>query len=155
MPSNIAEEFEATILCADDTEAQRYVVMHVLRHAGFRVFEASSGRETLQMAERGPDLIVLDVNLPDISGIEVCRRIKSNPAIARTPILQVSATFVSTQSRVAGLEGGADAYLVQPIEPDELIATVRALLRVRRTDELLWKSQMQYRAFFDANPLPC
>lgn len=146
---------EGTILCADDTEAQRYAVARVLRRAGYRVIEASTGRQALEMTESGPDLVVLDVNLPDMSGIEVCRRIKSNEATARTPVLQVSATFVSTEARVAGLEGGADAYLVQPIEPDELTATVRALLRVRRADESLWKSQMQYRSFFEANPLPC
>ena len=70
-------------------------------------------------------------------------------------MLQVSATLVSTEARVAGLEGGADAYLVQPIDPDELTATIRALLRIRRADEALWQSQMQYRSFFEANPLPC
>ena len=70
-------------------------------------------------------------------------------------MLQVSATLVSTEARVAGLEGGADAYLTQPIEPKELIATVRALLRVRTAEEQLWKSQLEYRSFFEANPLPC
>jgi PAS domain S-box-containing protein len=154
LPPETVERPE-TILCADDTEAQRYAVARVLRRAGYRVIEASSGKQALEMTATGPDLVVLDVNLPDMSGIEVCRQIKSSEATARTPVLQVSATFVSTEARVAGLEGGADAYLVQPIEPNELTATVRALLRVRRTDELLWKSQMQYRAFFEANPLPC
>jgi PAS domain S-box-containing protein len=153
--SKTEDRIEGTILCADDTEAQRYAVARVLRRAGYRVIEASTGKQALEMTASGPDLVVLDVNLPDISGIEVCRQIKSNEATARTPVLQVSATLVSTEARVAGLEGGADAYLVQPIEPDELTATVRALLRVRRADELLWKSQMQYRAFFEANPLPC
>jgi PAS domain S-box-containing protein len=146
---------EGTILCADDTEAQRYAVSRILRRAGFRVIEASTGRQALELTATGPDLIVLDVNLPDMTGIEVCRCIKSSEATMRIPVLQVSATFVSTEARVAGLEGGADAYLIQPIEPDELTATVRALLRVRRADELLWKSQMQYRSFFEANPLPC
>jgi len=153
--SSSAASTEGTILCADDTEAQRYVLVHVLRKAGFQVLEAGTGRAALAMMEAAPDLVVLDVNLPDISGIEVCRKIKSNPSTARTPVLQISATFVSTEARVAGLEGGADAYLVQPIAPDELTATVRALLRIRRADESLWKSQLQYRSFFDANPLPC
>jgi PAS domain S-box-containing protein len=150
-----AEKFEGTILCADDTEAQRYAVSRVLRRAGFCVIEAQTGREALELSMTGPDLIVLDVNLPDINGIEVCRRIKANESTARTPVLQVSAVLVSTEARVAGLEGGADAYLVQPIDPDELTATIRALLRIRRADEALWKSQMQYRSFFEANPLPC
>lgn len=154
LPLEAAEGPGETVLCADDTEAQRYAVARVLRRAGYRVVEASNGKQALEMTATCPDLVVLDVNLPDISGIEVCRQIKSSEATARTPVLQISATLVSTEARVAGLEGGADAYLVQPVEPDELIATVRALLRVRRADELLWKSQIQYRAFFEANPLP-
>jgi PAS domain S-box-containing protein len=149
------ERTEGTILCADDTEAQRYAMARVLRRAGFRVIEASTARGALELSSTGPDLIVLDVNLPDMNGIEVCRHIKSNESTSRIPVLQVSATLVSTEARVAGLEGGADAYLVQPIDPDELTATIRALLRTRRADEALWKSQLQYRSFFEANPLPC
>jgi PAS domain S-box-containing protein len=144
-----------TILYADDTEAQRYAVSHILRRAGFKVLEARTGQQALEMSAQNPDLIVLDVNLPDISGIEVCKRIKASETTARVPVLQVSATLISTEARVAGLEGGADAYLTQPIEPQELIATVRALLRVRTSEEQLWKSQLQYRSFFEANPLPC
>lgn len=150
-----ADKLKETILYADDTEAQRYAVSRVLRNAGFRVLEARTGQQALEMSVSGPDLIVLDVNLPDISGIEVCKRLKAEATTARTPVLQVSATLVSTEARVAGLEGGADAYLTQPIEPKELIATVRALLRVRTAEEQLWKSQLQYRSFFEANPLPC
>jgi PAS domain S-box-containing protein len=153
--SGTAEKPGETILYADDTEAQRYAVSRVLRNAGFHVLEARTGQQALEMSTNGPDLIVLDVNLPDISGIEVCKRLKADEATARTPVLQVSATLVSTEARVAGLEGGADAYLTQPIEPKELIATVRALLRVRTAEEQLWKSQLQYRSFFEANPLPC
>ena len=149
------EKSEETILYADDTEAQRYAVSRVLRGAGFRVLEASTGHQALEMSGISPDLIVLDVNLPDMSGIEVCKRLKAEPTTARTPVLQVSATLVSTEARVAGLEGGADAYLAQPIEPQELIATVRALLRVRLAEEQLWKYQLPYRSFFEANPLPC
>ena len=146
---------EGTILYVDDTEAQRYAVSRVLRNAGFHVLEARTGQQALDMSNPSPDVIILDVNLPDISGIEVCKRLKAGESTARTPIMQVSATAVSTEARVAGLEGGADAYLTQPIEPQELVATVRALLRVRRSEEQLWKSQVQYRSFFEANPLPC
>jgi PAS domain S-box-containing protein len=153
--SDNAQKPEATILYADDTEAQRYAVGRVLRRAGFHVLEASTGRQALEMMPMRPDLVVLDVNLPDINGIEVCKQIKSSEAATRTPVLQVSATLVSTQARVAGLEGGADAYLVQPIEPEELIATVRALLRVKKSEEALWQSKQQYRLFFEANPLAC
>jgi Response regulators consisting of a CheY-like receiver domain and a winged-helix DNA-binding domain len=123
---------EATILYVDDTDAQRYAMSRVLRGGGFRVIEASTGSQALEMASQSTDLIVLDVNLPDINGLEVCQRIKASPETANTPVLQVSASLISTQARVAGLQGGADAYLIQPVDPEELIATVRALLRVRR-----------------------
>jgi PAS domain S-box-containing protein len=144
-----------TILHVDDTEAQRYAISRILRHAGFEVLEARTGRQALEIVERLPDLVILDVNLPDISGFTVCEKIKANKATARIPVLHLSATMVSTDARVAGLEGGADAYLVQPVDPEELVATIRALLRVRKAEEGLWKSEQQYRLFFEANPLAC
>ncbi len=144
-----------TILHVDDTDAQRYAISRVLRHAGFKVLEASTGQQGLELVEKLPDLVILDVNLPDISGFAVCKQIKSNEATSRVPVLHLSATMVSTEARVAGLEGGADAYLVQPVEPEELVATVRALLRVRKAEESLWRSEQQYRLFFEANPLAC
>jgi PAS domain S-box-containing protein len=143
------------ILYADDTEAQRYALSRVLQRAGFEVIEAGTGRQALERMESHPDLVVLDVNLPDISGFEVCREIKKREASARIPVLHVSATVVTTDARVTALEGGADAYLVQPIAPEELIATIRALLRVRKADQALWRSNEQYRLFFEATPLPC
>jgi PAS domain S-box-containing protein len=144
-----------TILHVDDTDAQRYAISRVLRHAGFEVIEARTGEQALELVERFPDLVILDVNLPDISGFAVCKQIKGNEATARIPVLHLSATMVSTDARVAGLDGGADSYLVQPVEPDELVATIRALLRVRKAEEALWKSEQQYHLFFETNPLAC
>ena len=143
------------ILHVDDTDAQRYAISRVLRHAGFEVLEARTGQQALDIVKRLPDLVILDVNLPDISGFAVCKQIKANEATSRIPVLHLSATMVSTDARVAGLDGGADGYLVQPVEPDELVATIRALLRVRKAEEALWKSEQQYRLFFETNPLAC
>jgi DNA-binding response OmpR family regulator len=122
-----------TILNVDDTEAARYTKSRVLRHAGFDVVEAGTGGQALAAMERlQPALVMLDVRLPDISGIEVCRVIKQRwPS---TMVLQTSATFTSTADRVRGLDGGADAYLVQPMDPDELVAAVRALLRLHAAE---------------------
>ena len=145
----------STILNVDDTDAQRYATSRILRHAGFDVVEADTGKKALERILDRPDLVILDVNLPDMSGYEVCRHIRSDELSARVPVLHLSATLVSTQAKVAGLEGGADAYLVQPVEPEELLATVRALLRVRKAEETLWQSEQQYRLFFEANPLAC
>jgi PAS domain S-box-containing protein len=147
------ESAQAVILYADDTPAQRYALSRILRNAGFHVLEADTGRGALDMLAQSPDLIVLDVNLPDISGIEVCQRIKSAAATAYTPVVQVSATMVDTQSRVAGLEGGADAYLTQPIEPRELIATVKALLRVRQAEESARRQARELEAIYSSAPV--
>lgn len=123
------------ILNVDDNEAGRYAVTRVLRNAGFMVLEAATGAEALAQMEQKPDLVILDVNLPDIDGLEVCRRIKANPVTASTLVLQLSATAIQVPDRVRGLENGADVYLVHPLESLELIATVRALLRLRQAEK--------------------
>jgi signal transduction histidine kinase len=111
-----------------------------LRRAGLRVREASTGREALAIVEaEHPDLVLLDVNLPDISGNEVCRRLRAEqrddaPALQ---ILHVSNTAVGTADQVRGLEGGADGYLTEPVDGSVLVATVQALLRVRRAEAAL------------------
>jgi PAS domain S-box-containing protein len=85
-----------------------------------------------------PDLVLLDVHLPDLDGYEVCRLIKSDPHTAPIPVLQISAHYTGTEERIRGLEGGADGYLVSPVDPEELIANIRALIRIR---ELMQREQ--------------
>ena len=138
------------ILCVDDDDASRYALTRMLQRGGFRTVEASTGSEALRsMAER-PDLVVLDVRLPDIDGFAVCQRIKSDPRTASTPVLQISADFVETRDRTRGLELGADAYLTQPLEAPELIATIRALLRARRAEEQARRIARELESTFDA-----
>ncbi len=122
------------ILTVDDNEALRYSLVRSLRDAGFQVIEARTGKEALAMAAELPDLITLDVNLPDISGFQVCRQLKADPVTNHIPILHVSSTFVDLESRVQGLAGGADAYLAEPIDRAELVATVGALLRLKQAE---------------------
>ena len=137
-----------TILHVDDDEANRYAISRSLRKAGFEVAEAATGEEALEKAAHfEPDLVILDVRLPDISGFEVCQRIKADPATAATPVLHLSASFVSSEAKAQGLEAGADAYLIRPVEPVELVATVNALLRARRTEDALRQSEDRYRNF--------
>ncbi|MCU1294627.1 MAG: sensor histidine kinase/response regulator [Bryobacterales bacterium] len=125
----------ATILNVDDYEPGRYARSRLLKQAGYLAYEAGSGGEALKLAEaHSPDLILLDVNLPDIHGFEVCRQLKSGPVTSKTPVIQISATNISTAARVAGLDNGADGYLVSPVDPDVLLATIRALLRVRKAE---------------------
>src|SRR5262249_6573820 len=102
---------------------------------GFEVWEAASGGEALALAERGPDLMLLDVHLPDLSGLEVCRLLKARPQTVLLPVVMLSGVAIQENDRVQGLEGGADAYLTKPVGPDELVAQVRTLLRIRHVEE--------------------
>jgi light-regulated signal transduction histidine kinase (bacteriophytochrome) len=87
--------------------------------------------------QHNPDLILLDVNLPDISGIEVCQRVKSTPAGSSVIVLQISATAITAPQATAALDKGADAYLIEPVDSNVLVATVKALLRLRRAEQEL------------------
>ena len=129
----------STVLVVDDVDAGRYAKVQILRRAGFRVLEASNGTDCLALAEsERPDLIVLDVNLPDISGLEVARRLRAKdlepPALQ---ILQISNTATSSADQVRGLEHGADVYLTEPVDSTVLVATANALLRVRKAEAAL------------------
>ncbi|AFZ66126.1 sensor histidine kinase [Deinococcus peraridilitoris] len=122
------------LLVVDDNDAGRYLTSRTLIRAGFEVLEAASGAAALERALDEPDLIVLDVNLPDMDGFEVCRQLKADEQFTHLPILMVSASHLSAQNMAFGLDVGADAYLAHPIEPTVLVATVRALLRVREAE---------------------
>jgi PAS domain S-box-containing protein len=123
-----------TILHVDDDHASRRAVSAVLRQAGFTVREAASGAEALPLLGARPDLVLLDVNLPDMSGFDLCRKIKADPATASVPVIHISGVYDQGEHKAQGLEGGAGAYLTKPVEPAELIAQVRALLRLRRAE---------------------
>jgi PAS domain S-box-containing protein len=138
------------VLNVNDDEANRYMVTRILEQAGYTVAEAVDGREALLLARRKPQIVILDVKLPDISGLEVCRRLKADPELRKIPVLQTSATFISAERRVEGLDSGADAYLAQPIEPPELVATVRSLLRTQRVEAELKAASEDWRLTFDA-----
>ena len=127
----------ATVLVVDDSPENRYAIRRYLSGGEFDVWEAETGSEGLEMAARDPDLIVLDVHLPDINGFEVCRRLKEDERTRHIPVLQRSQSHVDAAARVHGLESGADAYLTEPVDPSVLVATARALLRVRRAENRL------------------
>ena len=136
MPMTNAER----ILIVDDNEAGRYLKARLLAKAGYEIVEAETGKEARDraLAEHFA-LILLDVKLPDMNGIELCRELKrEKPDLV---ILQTSAAFVSQQDRASGLAGGADSYLIEPLDPTELAATVEALLRRYRTEQGLREHQ--------------
>lgn len=128
----------AVIINVDDSEPSRYVRTRILVHAGFTVYDAATGTEALRLiAEQKPDVVLLDVHLPDVNGIELCRHIKSDPENASVIVLQISASAVTAPHAVSALESGADGYLTEPVDPDVLVATIRSLLRLRKAEREL------------------
>ena len=129
---------DALILNVDDSDGARYAKSRILQRAGFKVIEASNGGDALLRARQDrPNLILLDVKLPDINGLEVCRQLKGGAETSTILVLQTSASCIGTADKIRALDGGADNYLVEPIEADELIANVRALLRLGRVEREL------------------
>lgn len=125
----------AVILNVDDNEPNRYARSRVLADAGFVTLEAGTGQATLDLAaQHRPDLVLLDINLPDIDGIEVCRRLKALPDPSSTLILQISASATTAPHATEALNSGADAYLAEPVDAAVLIATIRALLRLGQAE---------------------
>ena len=119
----------ARILVVDDEDLVLSVVRHSLRGEGYEVFAAADGRSALSLARRHlPDLIILDINMPGLNGLEVCRRLRQDPALEATPILFVTGR-IAVKDRVEGLDQGGDDYLPKPFDIGELTARVRALLR--------------------------
>lgn len=126
------------ILIVNDNEPGRYATARILNRAGFQIIEAATGKDALRLARSAtPQLVVLDINLPDISGIDVCRQLKTDPQTSATMVLQVSATNIAVIDRVQSLSAGADSFLVEPVEPEELEAVARALLRLHRSESEL------------------
>lgn len=143
---------QVTILNVDDTVAARYTKSRILRQAGYAVIEASNGAEALRVVrEQLPDLVICDVNLGDMSGIDVCRQIKADPHTRSIPVVQISATFVTPHDQEVGLEGGAEIYLTEPLEPLELTTVVRVLLRLHSMELGLIQSEARWRSLVDSN----
>jgi hypothetical protein len=119
-----------TVLAVDDNAAHCYAVCRGLELHGFRTLQAHSGSDTLRVvAEQNPSVVVLDVNLPDFDGYEVCRRLKANAETRAIPVVFLSATYQSNQARERGLEAGADAFLFAPVEPAQLAMVISGSLQ--------------------------
>src|SRR5436309_15541901 len=126
---------KGTALVVDDFDDGRTLLTYVLTTAGYHVIEAANGTETLARMDDAPDLVILDVHLPDIDGFEVCRHIKAHAATTPIPVLHLSGVYITSEDRRHALEEGADAYLTKPVEPRELVAQAKALLRLHRAEE--------------------
>jgi signal transduction histidine kinase/DNA-binding response OmpR family regulator len=122
------------VLVIDDDARVRHFLTTALGAAGFAVTATGTGEEGLRLAASRPELVVLDVELPDLSGREVCRRLKAAEDTAAIPVLMLSGVFTAAVDRSEALEDGSDAYLTKPVTSRELVAMARALLRTARAE---------------------
>ncbi|AXI61884.1 hybrid sensor histidine kinase/response regulator [Pseudomonas kribbensis] len=137
------------LLIVDDNVATRYALRRRLERHGYEVLEAGTGGEGLALiAGEALDALILDVNLPDMSGFDIVRELRADPGTALLPVIHVSAASIQTGDIITGLDAGADAYLIHPVDPDVLLATLRTLLRVRDTENALRESEARFREIF-------
>src|SRR5687768_9244768 len=129
---------QPTVLHVEDRDENRHLRRRLLEPAGFRVIEAASLRDAYAaVVEQHPDVVLTDIVLPDGSGFDLTKQIRSNPLISNLRVVQISVSFTDAEYRVRGLDSGADAYLIEPVDPDELVAVLRSVVRGRRTEDLL------------------
>ena len=121
-----------TVAAVDDNLAHNYALERSLRYRGYEVRMATNGEDLLRVVSAEVDAIILDVNLPDIDGFELCRRIRSNQATANIPIIFLSATSLNSPSHDMAKRLGADAFLAFPVDPEQLDAVIRGTI-ARRT----------------------
>jgi two-component system, cell cycle response regulator DivK len=120
------------VLIVDDNEDNRQILIDLLSAHGYEVLEALTGPDAVAIAEREtPDLVLMDIQLPGFDGHEATRRIKANPALARTPVIAVTSYALAGDDRKAA-EAGCDAYVTKPFSPRELLAQVRGFLDTPR-----------------------
>ncbi|MBV6286893.1 response regulator [Pseudomonas aegrilactucae] len=137
------------LLIVDDNVATRYALRRRLERHGYVIDEAGTGSDGLALiASQVYDALILDVHLPDMSGFDIVRALRATPATALLPVIHVSAAAIGTDDIITGLDAGADAYLIHPVDPEVLLATLRTLLRVRDTEQALRESEARFREIF-------
>jgi PAS domain S-box-containing protein len=146
------EEGAATILYVDGDKVNRESFAKALEEAGFRVFKAATGREALNLVTYLPDLILLGVKPADISGIEVFRRLKADPATALIPVIQLLGRHSRTLGLQGAMEEGADAYLNKTAKPQELIAAIKVFLRIHCAEKAARTAARQWQGAVDTMP---
>ena len=135
------------ILVTDDDPDILELNSTILRKVGYEVYEASTAKETLEMVRtHRPDLIILDVILPDMRGTRLCRMIKDDPDLRGPFIILMSGVQISSNNQAKGLNVGADGYLVKPVSRKEFIARVQAMERIKQAEDALMETKKEQEA---------
>jgi CheY-like chemotaxis protein len=133
MPSPVTKPKNGvTIAAVDDNLAHNYALERSLRYHGYEVRMAANGEELLKAMNPEVDAVILDVNLPDIDGFELCRRIRANETTANIPIIFLSATSLNSPSHDMAKRLGADAFLAFPVDPEQLDAVIQGTIAKRK-----------------------
>lgn len=146
----------ARILVLDDDPAMLEATARVLRDAGYEVGVVATGAECLEAAaDFLPDLVLLDVVLPDCDGVELCSRLKAAPGLWHTHVILMSGLLCSSEDQARGLEQGADGYIARPVSNRELVARVKAAIRLQQTEKALRVDEAEFRAIFEDAGIGC
>ena len=138
----MAEKFK--ILVTDDDPDILEINSTILRNAGYEVYEAATGAECLDLVrQHHPDLVLLDVVLPDMTGFEICKKIKKDPELQGPFVILFSGIQVSSDNQAEGLGVGADGYLVKPLSRNEFVARIQAMERIKRVEDRLFQTQKE------------
>lgn len=133
-----------TILVTDDDPEMLALTSAVLRRAGYEVIETSTGEECREKAQTNhPDLILLDVMLPDMSGVDLCRQLKFDEVLSRIFIILMSGVQMSSEFQADSLGVGADGYIIKPISNKELVARIQAMERIKNAEDALRKKEKE------------
>jgi PAS domain S-box-containing protein len=135
---------KARIPVVDDDPDLLNINSSILQSSGLEVIEAGTGNECISIAREIPYVILIDINLPDTDGFDVCKQIKADPLLANTYVILISGIEISSESKVYGLDLGADEYLIRPISGRELLARVKAMIRIKDAEIALRKSKEEY-----------
>ena len=143
------------LLVVDDDKEILDITVRLLKKAGHNVVSAETGEQCLEEVHRSkPDLVLLDVNLPDINGYEVCRRLKSDARLSNTFVVFCSSEQKTPENIEEGTNAGGSGYIFRPVSNSELVARVNAFFETRKTFEQIRNSEKRFRALFEGNPQP-
>ena len=150
IPEKNAMRDKNLILVVDDSPTVLHGTCRILQKDGYETIEASSGMDGLRLTiEHKPDLVLLDVVLPDIYGYEVCRRIKEEADLKGTFVILISSLDTHEDHQAQGLEIGADGYIARPVSNRNLLAHIKSLLRLKAAEDNLRQSQLKFRTVAD------